>query len=105
MKKNSTPKRKRIKRKNRLDTSKKWIENYDGKNIVRGYAKWYGVDLLCAIKELRMNKVTVDEEYEDKVKKSIESKKLTKRINEENRKKRLIDIQDEFSDNRFEFIA
>ena len=105
MKKSFTPKRKRLTRKNRLGISKGWIGNYKGKNIIRGYAKWYGVDLLCAIKELRMNGVTVDEEYEIKVKKSIEAETLAKRINEENRKEKLTDIQDEYSDSRFAFIA
>lgn len=47
----------------------------------------------------------MDEEYENKVKKSFEAKTLAKRINEENRKKKLTDIQDDYSDSRFEFIA
>ncbi len=105
MKKSNTPRRKRLTRKNRIGLSKEWIGNFDGKNIVIGYAKWYGVDLLCAIKELRMNGVTVDEEYEDEIKRSIEAKTLAKQINEEHRKKKSIDIQDEFSDSRFAFIA
>lgn len=105
MKKSNTPRRKRFTRKYRLGSSKEWIGNYNGKNIVKGYAKWYGVDLICAIKELRLNGVTVDEEYENEVKRSIEAKKLAKQINEENRKKKSIDIQDEFSDSRFAYIA
>ena len=105
MKKSNTPRRKRLTRKTRLGLSKEWIVSYDGKNIVRGYAKWYGVDLLCAIKELRINGVTVDEEYENIVKKSIETKTLEKRIIEENGEKKLTDIQDDYSDSRFAFIA
>ena len=105
MKKSNTPKRKRLTRKHRLGLSKEWIGSYDGKNIVRGYAKWYGVDLLCAIKELRINGVMVDEEYETIIKKSIEEKAQAKRINAENREKKLTDIQDDYSDSRFAFIA
>jgi hypothetical protein len=33
---------------------------FSGKNIVRSYAKWFGVDLLCAVKELSLCGVTVD---------------------------------------------
>jgi len=105
MKKSNTPKRKMLTREKRLGLSKEWIESYDGKNIVRGYAKWYGVDLLCAIEELRINGVTVDGEYENKVKKSVEAKAQAKRINEENRKKKLTDMHDNYLDNRFIFIA
>jgi len=103
MKKSNTPRRKRLTRKHRLESSKEWIGNYEGKNIVKGYTKWYGVDLLCAIKELRINGVTVDEEYENKVKKSIEAKIIANQMNEENRG--IIDIQDEDSESRFAFIA
>jgi hypothetical protein len=105
MKNNNAPRRKRRTREYRLGSSKEWIKNYEGKNIVKGYAKWYGVDLFCAIKELRMNGVIVGEEYEDKVRQSIEAKQLAKQMNEENRKERIIDSEDEFSDDRFAFIT
>jgi len=101
----NTSRKKRYTKEYRLGSSKEWIKTYDGKNIVRGYSKWYGVDLLCAIKELRVNGVTVDEEYEEKVRLSIEAKKLARQINEENRKKKMVEVEDEFSDDRFAFIA
>ena len=66
-----------------MQSGKQWIETYEGKNIVRGYAKWYGVDLICAIIELRMLGVKVDEEYEQNVRLSIEGNA------EARRKKRL----------------
>ena len=46
-KKTSIPKRKRLKRKSRLLSAKSWIPRYTGKNIVKGYAKRFGADLLC----------------------------------------------------------
>lgn len=36
---------------------------FSGKNVVRGYAKWFGVDLLCAVKELSLIGVAVDPAY------------------------------------------
>lgn len=105
MKNNNISRKKRHTKKYRLGSSKEWIRNYDGKNIVKGYAKWYGVNLLCAIKELRMNGVIVNKEHEKKVRQSIEAKKLARQINEENRTKRIIDSEDGFSDDRFAFIA
>jgi hypothetical protein len=36
---------------------------FSGKNVVRSYAKWFGVDLLCAVKELSLCGVSVDPAY------------------------------------------
>jgi hypothetical protein len=36
---------------------------FSGKNIVRSYANWFGVDLLCAAKELSLCGVAVDPAY------------------------------------------
>lgn len=44
-------KRKRMKGSARLQYAKNWIPTYTGSNPVKGYRKWLGVDLLCAIRE------------------------------------------------------
>ncbi len=65
-KKNSgIPRRLRFKRDGRLQNARStdWINLYSGKNLVRGYAKWYGVNLLTAIAELRMLGVDINENY------------------------------------------
>lgn len=38
----------------RLQAAKRWIAEYRGKNLVRGYRKRFGVSEVCAIVELRM---------------------------------------------------
>jgi hypothetical protein len=55
----------------RLQAAVKWRSGYGGKNIVRSYARWFGVDLVCAIVELRMLGVAIDAEYEQQVRRSI----------------------------------
>ncbi len=57
----------------RLLSAATWISTYSGnsKNIVRGYARWYAVDLICAITELRLLGVPVAAEYEAYVRRSI----------------------------------
>jgi len=105
MNKSSSPRRKRLQRKNRLASAKKWIPSYSGKNIVKGYANWYGVDLLCSIKELRMNGVIIDEGYEIQVIKSMESKISNQRKNDKNPSKLNSSNESEFSDQNFDFIA
>ena len=70
---------------------------YTGKNIVKGYSNWFGVDLICSIKELRMNGVIIDKSYEKQVIKSKESKIPAKRLDSNN--------THEHTDNDFGFIA
>jgi len=99
-----SPRRKRFKRHQRLQSSKQWLKNYSGKHIVKGYAKWYGVDLLCAIIELRMNGIHISEEYEAQVKRSIEAKSKANRLKKE-RKNVQQKPFNEFTDERFAYIA
>jgi len=62
-----------MKRAGRLQSARatNWVANYQGKHIVRGYRKWFGVDLLCAIAELRLLGVKVDREYELQVRRTV----------------------------------
>ncbi|MHB8862415.1 MAG: hypothetical protein ACYC6N_08425 [Pirellulaceae bacterium] len=68
------PRRLRMTRAGRLQSARttRWVANYPGKNIVRGYHKWFGVDLLCAIAELRLLGVTVDRAYELQVRQTVD---------------------------------
>jgi hypothetical protein len=52
----SVPRRKRMKRRGRLSSARAtgWVEEYKGRNIIAGYSKWFAVDLLCALVELRL---------------------------------------------------
>ena len=68
---NLGPRRKRMRRPARLQAAVKRRAGYGGKNIVRGYARWFGVDLLCTIAELRMLGVAVDAEYEQQVRRTL----------------------------------
>ena len=68
---NLGPRRKRTRRPARLMAAVTWRAGYGGKNIVRGYARWFGVDLICAITELRMLGVAVDPEYEAQLRRAI----------------------------------
>lgn len=57
------PRRKRMTRPARLASARHRIEKFSGKNVVRAYAKWFGVDLLCAVKELSLCGVAVAPAY------------------------------------------
>jgi hypothetical protein len=54
------PRRKRMNRQARLESARSWLMKFSGKNVVRSYANWFGVDLICAAKELSLCGVAVD---------------------------------------------
>ena len=49
----TTPRRKRFNRTQRLQSARAWVPTYEGHDLVKGYRKWYGVDTVTAILELR----------------------------------------------------
>jgi len=63
-------------RQRRLESAKatRWVKKYEGKNIVKGYAKWFAVDLLSAVAELRMLGVEISEEREKQLRGTIEAR-------------------------------
>ena len=58
----------------RLQSAKRWLPTYTGRNIVKGYRKWYGVSTVCAIIELRQLGIKVDELRLMQAKRTEESK-------------------------------
>ena len=73
------------------------MTQYIGKNIVKGYLKWFGVDLIYSIKELRMNGLIIDEDYVKQILEYKESITSVKRLDSKN--------TEEHIENIFEFIA
>ncbi len=88
---NGQPRRHRMDREGRLQSARDsdWVNKYSGKHIIQSYRKRYGVDILCAIKELRLLGVSIDQEYEQQVRQFIEGKaRAGKRKKEEQNKTR-----------------
>jgi hypothetical protein len=98
-----TPKRKRLSKQARLNSAVDWIKKYDGKNIIAGYAKWFGVDKICAINELKSIGVIFPEDLVDQI---IASHKLRLKqksiIREKNKITDSIPVE---SDDNFAFIV
>jgi hypothetical protein len=55
--------RKRMARASRLQSGRHWLKTYSGKHVVRSYARWFGVDLMCALKELQLLGIRFEPEY------------------------------------------
>jgi hypothetical protein len=71
-KQSNAPRRKRLKRDQRLQSAKNWLPTYEGKNVFRGYRKRYGVDWPTALRELEMLGVEVDPAYREQVLRTVQ---------------------------------
>ena len=80
-----------------------WIKVYNGKNLISGYAKWFGVDKICAMNELKIIGVTISEAMEKQVLASVKARIEQKRIMKE--KRNFVDDKDIDSDENFAYIA
>ena len=101
------PRRKRMTRGGRLSAAKatRWVDQYKGKDIVAGYANWFGVDRLCAFIELRMLGVTTDPEREIQIKATIEAQTVARRRRQELHAQAELEQLPLDSDETFAFIA
>ncbi len=95
-KRSNTPRRKRMNKEGRLQSAKKWIPTYQGKNIVQGYANWFGISKLGAVSELKLLGIQIDEEYILKLKKSeeelIKQRRRKKELKELKHKQEMLDL-------------
>jgi len=72
----TVPRRKRMKRRGRLSSARAtgWVEEYKGRNIIAGDSRWFAVDLLCALVELRLPRVKIDQGREEQINASIKAR-------------------------------
>ena len=101
---NNIPRRKRMAREQRLQSAKStgFLSKHIAKDMVRHYARWYGVDLLCAIAELRQLGPEVSPEREKAVKTTLRNRLEQKRKSQEESFSADISCD---SDETFAFIA
>ena len=90
-------------RPSRLASVKKWIGSYKGKNLVKGYARWFGVDWLCALHELKLAGVSFTEEDEKRIVRAYEQSKEDKARRKRNALPKEASLYD--SDEHFSFIV
>lgn len=77
----------KLNRTDRLRIAAEWITNYEGKNLLRGYKKKFGVNLECAIQELQMLGVELEPNYIRQVRESEKANIEKKRAKKELRKR------------------
>ena len=81
-----------------------WLKRYRGKNIVKGYCKWFGVDQICAVTELRMLGTKISEEKETEIRKAVEDRTHARRRQKEAAAQKKLDDLYIDSDEAFAFI-
>ncbi len=54
----------------RLQSARTWLGRYRGKNVIKRYRKHFAVDWECAVKELEILGVPLDEDYVQRVRAS-----------------------------------
>ena len=96
----SIRRQKRFSREARLQSAKKWIASYRGRDVVRGYRKWFGVSTVCAIVELRMLGVDVPDH---RLEEAREAERAQAALRARHRQRRATPAGD--SDEEFAFIA
>ena len=97
-KQNQPPRRKRMKRPQRLESAKSWLETYEGDKIVKAYRKRYGVDFECALTELEMLGVPIDPDYKERVLESMAAQAAAKRQKRAREQVRRADVWLEYAD-------
>jgi hypothetical protein len=104
--KNLGPRRKRMDRRSRLQSATEWIKKYEGKNIIASYAKWFGVDKICAMTELEMLGLTYSDKRKTQIKMAEENRKHQMNVLKEKRNKKNNSNNEEIeSDEFFAYIA
>lgn len=101
------PRHSRLKRPSRLQAAGHWIPKYDGKNIVKGYAKHFGVNKLCAVTELEMLGYSYSEAYKQKLRDDeVQQQQVAEKRKADKKRKQMEDVFSEVdSDETFAFIA
>jgi hypothetical protein len=65
-----SPRRKRMSRAARLQSGRHWLRSFSGKRVVSSYARWFGVDLVCAANELQILGMHFSPEYLEAVRRT-----------------------------------
>jgi hypothetical protein len=104
-KQNQPPRRKRMKRPQRLESARSWLESYMGNKVVKDYRRRYGVDFETAFAELALLGVPIDPDYKERVLESVAAQVATARRKKAERRaeqERQLGME---SDDHFAFIV
>jgi hypothetical protein len=97
-KQNQPPRRKRMKRPQRLESAKSWLETYEGNKVVRDYRRRYGVSWDVAFVELEMLQVPIDPDYKKSVLQTAAAQAAVKRRKRSRLRAQRADVWSQYED-------
>jgi len=98
-KRNQPPQRQRMKRPQRLESAKSWLETYEGNKVIRDYRRRYGVSWDVAFVELEMLNVPIDPDYKEIVLQTTTSQEAVKRQRRSRLRAQRADVWSQYGDN------
>ena len=98
-------KNKQLRRTQRISRGKSWLNTYKGEDMIEDYRKHYGVDLLCAVVELRMIGADISEDYENQLRQEEAYRRSSKKSKKKGKNQQEEEFLDGFSDEHFAYIA
>jgi hypothetical protein len=87
-----------MKRAQRLESAKSWLETYEGNKVVKAYRKRYGLDFITAFAELEMLGVPIDPDYKERVLQSVAAQAVAKRQKRTRERAQRADVWSEYED-------
>lgn len=97
-KQNQPPRRERMKRPQRLESAKSWLETYEGNKVVRDYRRRYGVSWDVAFVELEMLQVPIDADYKERVLQTAATQAAVKRRKRSRLRAQRADVWSQYED-------
>jgi hypothetical protein len=85
-----------MKRAQRLESAKSWLETYEGNKVVKAYRKRYGLDFITAFAELEMLGVPIDPDYKERVLQSVAAQAAAKRQKRTRERAQRADVWSEY---------
>ena len=87
-----------MKRPQRLESAKRWLETYEGRKVVRDYRHCYGVSWDVAFVELEMLQVPIDPDYKESVLQTAAAQAAIKRRKRSQLRAQQADVWSEYED-------
>ena len=97
-----SPRCKRMSRRARLQSGRHWLKSFAGKRVVSSYARWFGVDLMCAARELQTLGMHFAPEYLHSLRRTVAGRPKYRR--EDAKDAKAIDVEP-MSNQDFAYIA
>lgn len=89
----------------RMEKGKEWVAQFEGDDIIKGYSKTFGLNLINSMKELKRLEVPISNDNRKRIIELVEERKRKKELRRKKRRNALDLNEFEDYDETFAFIA